>query len=162
MVEKPRKKKERETKNIVREEEKKRQALEREAKKADAEKNKKNKCTTTKRPVRSSDASNSKWQKICEDECDEVGLQHREISESECAVCFSHWEEDDADEWLMCTNENVVCGAMQIALKKATKHMFSSCVKLVFCNVDKLVTIIILTRMFSYLQLLLFVACIIS
>lgn len=106
--EKQRKKKEREMKKIAREEEKKRKALEREAKKAEAEKNRKNKDATKKRPVRSSDTANSKRQKICDDECNEVGLQHREISESECAVCFGHWEEDDADEWLMCTNEK--CG----------------------------------------------------
>ena len=106
--EKQRKKKEREMKKIAREEEKKRKALEREAKKAEAEKNKKNKGTIKKRPVKSSDTANPKRQKICEDECEEVGLQHREISESECAACFGHWEEDDADEWLMCTNE--MCG----------------------------------------------------
>ena len=88
MEEKQRKKKEREMKKIAREEEKKRKALQREAKKAEAEKNKKNKGATKKRPVRSSDTANPKRQKICEDECDEVGLQHREISESECAVCF--------------------------------------------------------------------------
>ena len=92
-------------KKIAMEEEKKCKALEREAKKAEAEKNRKNKDATKKRPVRSSDTANSKRQKIGDDE---VGLQHREISESECAVCFGHWEEDDADEWLMCTNEN--CG----------------------------------------------------
>ena len=108
MEEKQRKKKEREMKKIAREEEKKCKALEREAKKAEAEKNKKNKGATKKRPVRSSDTANPKRQKICKDECDEVGLQHREISESEYTVCFGHWEEDDADEWLMCTNDK--CG----------------------------------------------------
>ena len=84
---------------------KKRKALEREAKKAEAEKNKKNRGTAKKRPVRPSDVANPKRRRIYEDECDEGGLQHREISESECAVCFGHWEEDDADEWLMCTND---------------------------------------------------------
>ena len=108
MEEKQRKEKEREMKNIAQEEEKKRKALEREAKKSEAQKDKKNKGATKKRPVRSSDTGNPKCQKICEDECDEVGLQHHEILESECAVCFGHWEEDDADEWLICTNEK--CG----------------------------------------------------
>ena len=62
-----------------------------EAKKAEAE-NKKSKGTTKKRPAKSSLASNSKRQKFVEDktddECEEVGLQRREISESECAACF--------------------------------------------------------------------------
>lgn len=107
MEEKQRKKKEREMKKIAREEEKKRKALER-GKKAEAERNKKNKGVTKKRPARSSDTANPKRQKICEDECDEVGLQHREISESECAACFGQWEEDDAEEWLICTNDK--CG----------------------------------------------------
>ena len=70
----------------------------REAKKAEAKKNKKNKGTTKKRPVRSSDTANPKRQKIREDESEEVGLQHREISEIECAACFGHWEENDVDE----------------------------------------------------------------
>ena len=47
-------------------------------------------------------------QRIYEDECDEGGLQHQEISESKRTVCFGHWEEDDTDEWLMCTNDQ--CG----------------------------------------------------
>ena len=109
--EKQRKKKEREMKKIAKEEEKKRKALEREAKKAEAE-NKKSKGTTKKRPAKSSLASNSKRQKFVEDktddECEEVGLQHREISESECAACFGQWEDDEAEEWLKCTNDK--CG----------------------------------------------------
>ena len=63
------------------------QGFRKRGKKAEAERNKKNKGVTKKRPARSSDTTNPKRQKICEDECDEVGLQHREISESECAVC---------------------------------------------------------------------------
>ena len=52
------------------------QGLRKRSKKVETEKNKKNKITTKKRPVRSSDIANPKRQKICEDECDEVGLQH--------------------------------------------------------------------------------------
>ena len=98
-------------KKIAKEEEKKRKALEREAKKAEAE-NKKRKGTTKKRPAKSSLASNSKRQKFVEDktddECEEVGLQHCEISESECAACFGQWEDNEAEEWLKCTNDK--CG----------------------------------------------------
>ena len=50
--------------------------------------------------------------------------------------------------------KGVVCGVIQIALRKATMHMFVSCAKLVFCNVHKLVTIILNTDM----DVLLFVA----
>ena len=70
------------------------------------------------------------------------------MSESECAVCFGHWEEDDADEWLTCTNEKCDMWSCADCLEKVMMHTFASCVKLVFCNVDKLVTI---TRMFPYL-----------
>jgi len=111
MEEKQQKKKEREMKKIAKEEEKWRNTLEREAKKAEAEKQRKSKSNIRKWSVKSS-ASNSKRQKIVgddtDDECEESGLQYREISESECAACFGQWEEDDADEWLKCTNEN--CG----------------------------------------------------
>ena len=90
-----------EMKKIAKEEEKKRKALEREAKKAEAE-NKKRKGTTKKQPAKSSLASNSKWQKFVEDktddECEEVGLQHHEISESKCAACFGQWEDNEAEE----------------------------------------------------------------
>ena len=121
-------------KRIAREEEKKCKALEREAKKAEAEKNKKNKGTAKKRPVRPSDVANPKRQRIYENECDEGGLQHREISESECAVCFGHWEEDDADEWLMCTNDQCGVWSHTKCLEKVMMHMFVSYAKLVFCN----------------------------
>ena len=101
------KKKEREMKNIAREEKIKCKALEREAKKL-RQRGTKRIRVLQERLARSSDTVNPKRQKICEDECDEVGLQHREISESECAVCFGQWEEDDTEEWLMCTNDK--CG----------------------------------------------------
>ena len=52
-------------KKIAREEEKKCKALEREAKKTEAEKNKKNNGVTKKRPIKSFDTTNPKWQKIC-------------------------------------------------------------------------------------------------
>ena len=101
-------------KKIAKEEEKKRKALERESKKAEAE-NKKSKGTTKKRPAKSSLVSNSKRQKFVEDktddECEEVGLQRREISESECAACFGQWEDDETEEWLKCTNDK--CGVWQ-------------------------------------------------
>ena len=93
------------------EEEKKQKALERETKKAEAE-NKKSKDTTKKWPVKSSLASNFKRQKFVEDkkddECEEVGLQQCEISETECAACFGQWEDNEAEEWLKCTNDK--CG----------------------------------------------------
>ena len=107
MKEKQRKKKEREMKKNCQRRREKCKALEREAKKL-RQRGTKNKGVTKKRPARSSDTANPKRQQICEDECDEVGLQHREISESECAVCFGQWEEDDTEEWLMCTNDK--CG----------------------------------------------------
>ena len=64
------------------------QGFRKRGKKAKAERNKKNKGATKKRPARSSDTTNPNWQRIFEDECDEVGLQHPEVSESECAVCL--------------------------------------------------------------------------
>ena len=84
-------------KRIARKEEKIHKALEREAKNL-RQKGTKNKGATKKRPIRSRDTANLERQKICEDKCEEVGLQHRQISEHECAVCFGHWEENDADE----------------------------------------------------------------
>jgi len=82
---------EREMKKIAREEEKRWKTLEREAKKAEADKQRKSKASTRKWSVKSL-ASNSKWQRIVGDdtdgECEESGLQHREISESECATAL--------------------------------------------------------------------------
>ena len=49
------------------------QGFRKRGKKAEAERNKKNKGATKKSPARSSDTANPKRQKICEDECDEVG-----------------------------------------------------------------------------------------
>ena len=54
----------------------------------------------------------SKQQKFVEDktddECEEVDLQHREISKSECADCFGQWKDNETEEWLKCTNNK--CG----------------------------------------------------
>ena len=37
-----------------------------------------------------------------------IKQMRREISESECAACFGQWEDDEAEEWLKCTNDK--CG----------------------------------------------------
>jgi len=103
--EKERKKKEREMKKIAREQEKQRKALERETKKAATGKTKKGSTTRKRSGVTT---STSKRQHVTTDDTEEEGLQHREISQYECAACFGHWEEDDADEWMQCTNS--ACG----------------------------------------------------
>ena len=37
----------------------------------------------------------------------ETGIQHHELSENECAICFGLHEEDpEPVEWLKCTNED--------------------------------------------------------
>ena len=103
--EKERKKKDRELKKAANEEEKKRKAQERQAKQAEKQK----KSSGQKRNNSSCDGSRSKQQKLDrgEDESQDAGIQHHEISKDECAACFGLFEDDaDSVEWIECTNEN--------------------------------------------------------
>ena len=108
--EKERKKKERELKKAAREEEKKRKAQERQAKQAEKQKKaEQKKSSGQKRNNSSSDGSRSKRQRLDrgEDESQDAGIQHHEITKDECAACFGLFEDDaDSVEWIECTNEN--------------------------------------------------------
>ena len=111
--EKERKKKERETKKNLQEEEKKRKAQEREAKKAEKQKSleqKKKECGQKRGNSSNGMASTrSKRQRVDNsfDESQDTGIQHREVSTNECAVCFGLYEDDpDPAEWIQCTNED--------------------------------------------------------
>jgi len=99
--EKELRKKDRELKKIAREEEKRCKALQREAKKA-ATRNKKDATVCSKR-TRSTSNNTARPQNSCDS--DEKGLQHREISQNECAACFGQWDEDESDEWIKCINK---------------------------------------------------------
>ena len=89
-------------------------ALEREAKKAQTLK--------TKKAKKHKSSSDSKRRKIADDvsnDDDEEGLQCCEISNNECATCFGQWDDDDdADEWLQCTNEEYVVWSHADCLEK--------------------------------------------
>ena len=112
--EKERKKKEREEKRNAKEQEKQLKAQEREAKKAErqkkAQEKAKEKAAKQKRSLPSNGSSRS-LPKRQKDE-NESGVQSREISLNECAVCFGTYEDDIDDitghvttEWIQCTNE---------------------------------------------------------
>ena len=108
--EKEQKKKDREAKKAAKEEEKKRKAQERQAKQAEKQKKaEQKKSSGQKRNNSSCDGSRSKQQKLDsgEDESQDAGIQHHEISKDECAACFGLFEDDaDSVEWIECTNEN--------------------------------------------------------
>lgn len=111
--EKERKKKEREMKRNLRQEEKKRKAQEREARKAEKQK----KVDQSKAKERgqkrgnsldkSSSTSKRKRVDSSFDESQDTGIQHREVSTNECAVCFGLYEDDpEPTEWIKCMNED--------------------------------------------------------
>ena len=107
--EKERKKKERELKKATREEEKKRKAQERQAKQAEKQKKADQKKSNGQKRKNSSSDGSSKRQRLDrgEDESQDAGIQHHEISKDECAACFGLFEDDaDSVEWIECTNKN--------------------------------------------------------
>ena len=139
--ERERNKKEREVKKNLQEEEKKRKALEREAKKAQKlKKLDQKKDKECEKRGNSSDgiaSTRSKRQKVDNgfDESQDTGIQHREVSTNECAVCFGLHEDDpDPAEWIQCTNEDCkvwchaecleMCENAYVCIAVFVKHYF--------------------------------------
>jgi len=69
----------------------------------------------------------------------ETGIQHRELSENECTVCFGLYEEDpEPVEWLKCTNEDcnvwshtncLEVSIHMLCLWNTSNIIYSTCIK---------------------------------
>ena len=80
---------------------------EREQKKAEKQRRLDQRNNSGSKRLNASSHSQRAAKRQLEDNCPESGIQHREISEDECAVCFGLHEEDPEQvEWLRCTNED--------------------------------------------------------
>ena len=102
--EKERRKRERELKKAAKEEEKKRKAQERQSKQAEKQKKAEQPKSSGQKRNGSSEGSKSKRQQL---DREEDGVQHREVSQNECAACFGLFEDDtEPVEWIECTNED--------------------------------------------------------
>jgi len=96
---KEKRKMEREAKKALQEEERKCKAQLREEKKAQ-----KQKMLDQRKDMQRRGSSRAPHQVH---DSPETGIQHRELSENECAVCFGlHEEDSEPVEWLKCTNED--------------------------------------------------------
>jgi len=107
--EKERKRKDRELKKAAKEEQKRQKVQERQAKQAEKQKKAEEKRAGGQKRSSASNASKSKQQRVdvSNDDSQDNGLQHHEISKDECAACFGLFEDDpDSVEWIECTNES--------------------------------------------------------